>query len=114
MMYFRFFILDGISMNVELSGEISFLNQDSNQSLTNVLAVMVLFMVMPFMLTAFTFLIYMAVHGNDLNNQLSVVSLFMTMSLYGILQVPLGFLPMLINFFATVRLCIYCTSLQLQ
>ena len=106
MIFFRFFILDGFSMNIELSVEISFINQFTNRSLTNVLAVMVLFIVMPFMLTAGTFLIYMAVHGNDLNNQLSVVSLFMTMSLYGILQVPLGFLPMLINFFTTVCLSI--------
>ena len=64
---------------------------------------MVLFMVMPFMLTAGTFLIYLAVHGNDLDNQLTAVSLFMTMSLYGTLQVPLGFLPMLINFLSAVR-----------
>ena len=71
------------------------------------------------MLTVGTFLIYMAVHGDDLNNQLSVVSLFMTMSLYGILQIPLGFLPMLINFFTTVRSSIhaiysYNNMLQLQ
>ena len=64
---------------------------------------------MPFMLTAGTFLIYMAVHGNDLDNQLTAVNLFMTMSLYGILQVPLGFLPMLINFLSAVRMLL-CSS----
>ena len=63
---------------------------------------MMLFMVMPFMLTAATFLIHMEVHGNYLNNQLSVVNLFMTMSIYGILQVPLGFLPVFLTLFSTV------------
>ena len=67
-------------------------------------AVMVLFLCMPTVLTASTYLIYTGVHGDDPDNQLTPVRVFMVLALYNFLQVPLGFLPVVINFLATVSL----------
>lgn len=64
--------------------------------------VMVIFLVTPFVLTAVTFIIYTHVHGDDPDNQLTAVRAFMTLALYNLLQVPLGFLPMVINFLSAV------------
>ena len=67
---------------------------------------MVLFTCLPFILTASTFLIYVHVHGdpvNDPGNQLNAMKAFMTLALYNLLQVPLGFLPIIINFLSAVR-----------
>ena len=68
---------------------------------------MVIFLVTPFILTAVTFIIYTHIHEDDPDNQLTAVRAFMTLALYNLLQVPLGFLPMVINFLSAV-----CFSFQ--
>ena len=65
---------------------------------------MVLFLCMPTVLTASTYLIYTRVHGDDPDNQLTPVRIFMVLALYNLLQIPLGFLPIVITFIAAVSL----------
>ena len=69
---------------------------------TWLILVMVIFLVTPFILTAATFLIYTHVHGDDPDNQLDAVRAFMTLALYNLLQVPIGFLPTIISFASAV------------
>lgn len=72
--------------------------------------VMVIILCLPFIMTASTFLIYIHVHGdpvNDPENQLTTVNAFMTLALFTALQVPIGFLPLTINFLSAVRTYIF-------
>ena len=62
---------------------------------------------LPFLMTASTFLIYTHVHGdpvNDPDNQLNTINAFMTLALFSMIAVPLGFLPLTINFLSAVQI----------
>ena len=66
---------------------------------------MVPFLCLPFFLTASTFLIYTHIHGDpiqDPDNQLNAEKAFMTLALYNLLQIPLGFLPVIVNTLSAV------------
>lgn len=61
---------------------------------------MVIFVVMPFLVTASTLLIYSSVSGAA---ALTPARAFVTLTLFQLLQMPLGLLPMSLSYLAAVR-----------